>query len=76
MTTFDTSSHRVNTVAAGWALSAVLVVLFLICALLALIWPTSAIGQGWVTLFAAHAGDSITLIVDLKIAIRSAAVSP
>jgi hypothetical protein len=64
MTTFDSHAPRVNTVAAGWALTAVLVTLFLICALLAAIWPTSAFGQGWVALFAEPAVGSITSIIE------------
>jgi hypothetical protein len=57
MTTLDTSHAGMNGVAAGWALSAVLVIFFLICALLALFWPTSAFGQGWVALFATPGGS-------------------
>jgi hypothetical protein len=53
-----------NHVAAGWALSAVLVVFFLICAMLALFWPTSAFGQGWVALFAASPGGSIATLAE------------
>jgi hypothetical protein len=64
MTTLDTPHASMNHVAAGWALSAVLVVFFLICAILALFWPTSAFGQGWVALFAAAPGGSIASLVE------------
>jgi hypothetical protein len=64
MTTLDTPNPSMNHVAAGWALSAVLVVFFLICAILALFWPTSAFGQGWVALFAAAPGGSIASLAE------------
>jgi hypothetical protein len=63
MTTLDTSHAGMNGVAAGWALSAVLVIIFLICAALALFWPTSAFGQGWVALFATPPGGPIAGLV-------------
>ena len=47
MPTVQTTHAPMNGIAAGWALSAVLVVLFAICVALALLWPTSAFGQGW-----------------------------
>ena len=46
MTTFDTTHAPMNGMAAGWALSAVFVILFLACATVALLWPSSALGQG------------------------------
>lgn len=64
MTTLDTSHAGVNSVAAGWALSAVLVIFFLICAVLALFWPTSAFGQGWVAVFATTPDGSIASFVE------------
>jgi hypothetical protein len=64
MTTLDTPHARMNSVAAGWALSAVLVVFFLICAVLALFWPTSAFGQGWIALFAATPDASIASLIE------------
>jgi hypothetical protein len=51
MTSLDTSRAQMSHVAVGWALSAVLVMLALICAGVALLWPTSAFGQGWTTVF-------------------------
>jgi hypothetical protein len=64
MTTLDNPHASMNHVAAGWALSAVLVVFFLICAILALFWPTSALGQGWVAVFAATPGSSIASLAE------------
>jgi hypothetical protein len=73
MTTLDTSHPGMSGMAAGWALSAVLVILFLICALLALFWPTSAFGQGWVAVFATPPGGSIAgLVVGLLGSIATA----
>jgi hypothetical protein len=64
MTTLDTSHARMNSVAVGWALSAVLVIFFLICALVAFFWPTSAFGQGWVALFATTPDSSIAILAE------------
>jgi hypothetical protein len=64
MTTLDTSHSGMNGVAAGWALSAVLVIFFLICAVLAIFWPTSAFGQGWAALFATPPGGTIAGLVE------------
>jgi hypothetical protein len=62
MTSLDTSPAPMSNVAVGWALSGVLVVLALICAGVALLWPTSALGQGWTTVFGP--GDSILGVVE------------
>ena len=51
MTSVDTSPARMSSIAVGWALSAVLALLVLICAAVALLWPTSAFGEGWTTVF-------------------------
>jgi hypothetical protein len=59
MTTLDASHARMNSVAVGWALSSVLVIFFLICALVAFFWPTSASGQGWIALFSTKPDASI-----------------
>jgi hypothetical protein len=63
MSTLDTS-HGMNGMAVGWALSAVLVIFFLICAVLALFWPTSALGQGGVAVFATTPGGSMASWVE------------
>ncbi len=64
MTTLDTSHSSMSGVAAGWALSAVVVILFLICAILALIWPTSALGQGWIAVFATTPAGPIAGLIE------------
>jgi hypothetical protein len=64
MTTLDTSHAGMNHMAAGWALSAVLVIFFLICAALAVFWPTSALGQGWIAVFATTPGGAIASVVE------------
>jgi hypothetical protein len=58
-----------NGIAAGWALSAVLVILFLICVTLAALWPTSAFGQGWQMVLATLPGGSIAGFVELIIGV-------
>lgn len=60
-----TATHTpINGVAAGWALSAALVILFLICAAIALTWPTSAFGHGWMRVFVEPAGGSIAAFIE------------
>ena len=63
MTTLDIPHPRINGIAAAWALSAVLAILFLVCAAVALLWPTSAFGQGWVAVFATTPDGSIANLV-------------
>ena len=63
MPTVQTTHAPMNGVAAGWALSAVLVALFLVCVALALLWPTSAFGQGWQMVLATLPGGSIAAFV-------------
>ena len=41
-----------NLVATGWALTSTLVGLFILCDVLAFVWPTSALAHGWIRLFA------------------------
>ena len=44
--------HRpVNIVAAGWASSATLVFLFVVCLIAALLYPSAPLAHNWVTLF-------------------------
>ena len=64
MPTVQTTHPPMNGIAAGWALSAVLVVLFAICVALALLWPTSAFGQGWQMVLATLPGGSIAAFVE------------
>ena len=47
MAVAQTTHAPMNGIAAGWALSAVFIILFLICVAVALFWPASAFGQGW-----------------------------
>jgi hypothetical protein len=61
MTTVDSTHAPMNGMAAGWALSAVFVILFLVCATVALLWPSSALGQSWVAL---APGGSIAAFVE------------
>ena len=65
MPTVQTTHAPMNGIAAGWALSAVLVALFLVCVDLALLWPTSAFGQGWQMVLAALPGGSIAAFVEV-----------
>lgn len=63
MTPITYPPHRMNLVASGWALSIALVVLFVLCLLIALVWPTPAFSHAWVQLFtAAPIGSAANLI--------------
>lgn len=52
--------NPMNVVAAGWALSATFVALFLICLVLALIFPDWGTAQGWVAWIALFSSAPIT----------------
>ena len=65
MPTVQTTHAPMNGIAAGWALSAVLVVLFLVCVAIALLWPTTAFGQGWQMVLATLPGGSIAAFVEV-----------
>ena len=44
-------NRPIDVVAAGWALSAALVVLFVLCALAGMMLPRFSLAHGWLTLF-------------------------
>jgi len=58
----DTAYSPMSTVAAGWALSVTFVVLFVICLLLALIFPNWGTAQGWVAWIALFSSAPITSV--------------
>jgi hypothetical protein len=64
MTTLDTPHARIHGVAAGWALTAALLIVFLVCALIAFFWPTSALGQGWTAMLAASPDGSFARVIE------------
>ncbi|MBF9197375.1 DUF5676 family membrane protein [Microvirga terrestris] len=41
-----------NLMAAGWALTTTLVGLFILCYLVALVWPAAGLAHGWIGMFA------------------------
>lgn len=45
-------NEPMNLVATGCALTSALVGLFILCDVLAYVWPTSALAHGWIRLFA------------------------
>jgi hypothetical protein len=69
MTTLDPSHARIHGVAAGWALTAVLMIVLLICALAAFLWPTSAFGQGWAAVFATTPDGSIAGVIEILLGV-------
>jgi 2TM family of unknown function (DUF5676) len=44
-------NRPIDVAAAGWALSAALVILFVICALVGMMLPQFSLSHGWLTLF-------------------------
>lgn len=45
-------NEPIDLVATGWALTSALVGLFILCDILANVWPASALAPGWIRLFA------------------------
>lgn len=63
MTILDAPHNRIHALAAGWAVTAALLIVFLACALIAFFWPTSALGQGWNALLAASPDGSFASLI-------------
>ncbi len=68
MTSPVRASPQMNLVASGFALSAALVVLFILCLVVALIWPTPAFSHAWIQLFTAAPTGSLANLVEGVIA--------
>ncbi len=64
MSAVDTTHRPMHGMSAGWALSAVFAILFLICVAVASFWPTSAFGQGWQTVLATLPGGSLVAVIE------------
>ena len=60
----SSGSAPFNIVALGWALSAALVVLFVICLIVALLFPDLSASHAWVGLFSAAPLGSIRVWID------------
>ncbi|KAB2939540.1 MAG: hypothetical protein K8F92_00370 [Hyphomicrobium sp.] len=59
-----TQNAPFNISALGWALSAALVVLFVICLVVALLFPDLRASHAWVGLFSAAPLDSVRVWID------------
>lgn len=67
------ASRHMDLVASGWALSAALVVLFILCLVFALVWPTPAFSHAWIRLFTtAPIGSLANLIEGVAASIAAA----
>ena len=67
------ASSRMDLVASGWALSATLVVLFILCLLVALLWPTPAFSHAWIQLFTtAPIGSLANLVEGVVVSVAAA----
>ena len=64
MATNTNGSAPFNIAALGWALSAALVVLFVICLVVALLFPGLPATHAWVGLFSAAPLDSVRVWID------------
>ena len=64
MATDTNGSAPFNIVALGWALSAALVVLFVLCLIVALLFPDLPATHAWVGLFSAAPLDSARVWID------------
>ena len=70
------ASPQMNLVASGFALSAALVVLFILCLVVALIWPTPAFSHAWIQLFTtAPIGSLANLIEGVAASVAAAWVT-
>lgn len=58
------STNRLNVIALGWALSAALVVLFVICLIAALAFPEWPASHGWIRLFSVSPVNSMRVWID------------
>jgi hypothetical protein len=64
MSTRTSADSPFNIVALGWGLSAALVVLFVICLAVALVWPDWRASHGWIGLFSVAPMTSIRVWID------------
>ena len=64
MNTQTSANSPLNIVALGWGLSAALVVLFVICLAVALVWPDWRASHGWIGLFSVAPMTSMRVWID------------
>jgi hypothetical protein len=64
MNTQTTLSSPFNIVALGWGLSAALVVLFVVCLVVALVFPDWQASHGWIGLFSVAPMTSVRVWID------------
>jgi hypothetical protein len=57
-------NRPIDVMAAGWALSAALVVVFVLCALVGMMLPQFSLSHGWLTLFSTAPLGSATSFVE------------
>ena len=69
-------AHRMELLASGWALSAALVMLFVLCLIIAVLWPTPAFSHAWIQLFTtAPIGSLANLIEGVAASVAAAWVT-
>jgi hypothetical protein len=64
MNTKTTANRPLNIIALGWGLSAALVVLFVICLAVALVFPDWRASHGWIGLFSVAPMTSARVWID------------
>lgn len=57
-------SRRMELAASGWALSAALVALFVLCLIVAVLWPTPAFSHAWIQLFTSAPIGSLANLIE------------
>lgn len=62
--TSDKSASLIDIKALGWALSAALVVLFVSCAVIGMIFPSAPLAHGWLALFTLAPMGSVRSFVE------------
>jgi hypothetical protein len=62
--TQPSTKSPLNIAALGWGLSAALVVLFVICVAVALVWPGWRASHGWIGLFSVAPMTSVRVWID------------
>ena len=69
-------TRRMELLASGWALSAALVMLFVLCLIIAVLWPTPAFSHAWIQLFTtAPIGSLANLIEGVAASVAAAWVT-
>jgi hypothetical protein len=62
--THSTPSRGLDLIATGGALTTALVGLFILCQIVALVWPAAGLAHGWIRLFASEPANVLRTFVE------------